>query len=138
VVFWFHVGHLLSSEILLVLLLGVHDVILNFSHWLLHRRLAVHLLLDHSMYLLLLLIAENAILAMVLASHHSLVGILSIIMLWNSHLLHRPSLRTSNLACLLPAAVLIEFVPESKQHPFNCFRHHFYTVLDIFGRSLQT
>ena len=87
VIFWLHVGHLLSSHILLMLLLSKLDVILNFGHWLL--QLAVHLLLDHAMYLLLLLIAENAILAMV----HSVV-----LVLWNSHLLHRSSLRTSNFA----------------------------------------
>lgn len=65
VVFWFHVGHLLSSEVLLVLLLGVLDVVLNLRHRLLHR-LAVHLLLDHAVYLLLLLIAKNSILSMIL------------------------------------------------------------------------
>lgn len=64
-VFWFHVGHLLSSEVLLVLLLDVLYVVLNLGHRLLHR-LAGHLLLDHAVYLLLLLIAKNSILSMIL------------------------------------------------------------------------
>lgn len=128
VIFWFHVGrHLL---ILLILLLNVLYVILNFGHWLLNL-LAVHLLLDHSVYLLLLLIAKDAVRSIILA-HHSVV-----LILWNSHFLHRPSLCAGNLACLLATAVLIELVPQREQHPFNSFRHHFDTVLHIFGRGLH-
>jgi hypothetical protein len=124
-VFWFHIRHLL---ILLVLLLNVLNVILNFGHWLL--RLAVHLLLDHSVYLLLLWIAEDTVLSLVL-SHHS------VLILWNSHFLHRPSLRACNLPCLLAAAVLIELVPQREQHPFNGFWYHFDAVFHVFGRGLH-
>lgn len=131
IIFWFHVGHVLSSKILLVLLLNVLYVILNFRHWLLHRSLSIHVWLDHSVYLLLLLISKNATCSLIL-SHHSIVLILR-----NSHLLHRSPLRTGNFACLLAPTVLVKLIPQREQHPLDCFGYHFHTVLDILGRCLQ-
>lgn len=114
----------------LMLLLDVLHVVLDLGHRLLHR-LAVHVLLDHAMYLLLLLIAKDGTRWSVILALHPVV------LYRNLHLLHRPPLSTCHLTCLPACIVFIKLIPQRKQHPLNSFGHHLHAVFRVLRWHLH-